>query len=139
MRTIRLKCQALLTVARQLRLRDLGGLVVIDLIDMRERKSGRLVEKAFKRALARDRARIRVGHIDSFGCVILSRQRIRQALTRVTHEECPECGGTGRRRHMGVWDLSDGREVQDPVVQPGLRQCLRSRRNHLADLESSVR
>jgi len=104
--------EAVETVARQLRLRDLGGLVVVDLIDMRDRRNVRTVERAFKKALARDRARIRVGRIGSFGCITLSRQRIRQALSRVTHEECPECGGTGRRRNPEGLGLRVLREMQ---------------------------
>jgi ribonuclease E len=104
--------EAVAEVARQLRLRDLGGLVVLDLIDMRERRAERRVERALKDAFARDRARIRVGRIGPFGCLILSRQRIRQALSRVTHEDCPTCGGTGRRRHPAGLGLRVLREMQ---------------------------
>ncbi len=99
-------------VGRQLRLRDLGGLIVLDLIDMRSRRDVRKVEKALKQALARDRARIRLGRIGPFGCLILSRQRVRQALSRVTHADCPECGGTGRRRHPAGLGLRVLREMQ---------------------------
>ncbi|MHC5011215.1 MAG: ribonuclease E/G, partial [Planctomycetota bacterium] len=98
--------------ARQLRLRDLGGLVVVDFIDMRDRRAVRQVEKAFREALSRDRARIRVGRIGPFGCLVLSRQRIRQALSRVTHEECGSCGGTGRRRHAVGLGLRVLREME---------------------------
>ncbi|MFV1958960.1 MAG: ribonuclease E/G, partial [Planctomycetota bacterium] len=104
--------EAAAEAARQLRLRDLGGLIVLDLIDMRGRTGARKVERALKRALARDRARIRVGRIDEFGCLILSRQRVRQALSRVTHAECSACGGTGRRRHPAGLGLRVLREMR---------------------------
>lgn len=109
--------EAVAVIARQLRLRDLGGLVVVDLIDMRDRRSRRKVEKTFREVLARDRARIRMGRIGPFGCIILSRQRIRQALTQVTHEECPACGGTGRRRHAAGLGLRVLREMQARVAR----------------------
>ncbi|MDJ0973611.1 MAG: ribonuclease E/G [Planctomycetota bacterium] len=104
-------------VARQLRLRDLGGLVVLDFIDMRERKSRREVQKALHEALSRDRARIRVGRMGPFGCVIMSRQRIRQALSRVTHEDCDTCGGTGRRRVSSGLGLRVLREMEARVAR----------------------
>jgi ribonuclease E len=101
--------------------------VVIDLIDMRERRNDRKVERALKKALARDRARIRVGRIGPFGCVTLSRQRIRKALSRVTHEDCPECGGTGRRRHHGGLGLRVLREMQARVARARHRGGLEAR------------
>lgn len=109
--------EAVVEVARQLRLRDLGGLVVIDFIDMRERSARREVEKALQEALSRDRARIRLGRMGPFGLVQLSRQRIRQALTRITHEECEACGGTGRRRHLSGLALRVLREIQARVAR----------------------
>ncbi len=113
--------------ARQLRLRDLGGLIVLDFIDMRDRRKERKVEKELKQALARDRARIRVGRIGPFGCLILSRQRVRQALSRVTHAECPECGGTGRRRHPAGLGLRVLREMQARVARAQGRGGLEAR------------
>jgi Ribonuclease G/E len=104
-------------VTRQLRLRDLGGLIVIDFIDMRDRKAVRKVERALRRALVRDRARIRVDRIGPFGCVMLSRQRIRQALMRVTHEECAACAGAGRKRLLSGLALRVLREMQARVAR----------------------
>ncbi|MCA9316367.1 MAG: ribonuclease E/G, partial [Planctomycetes bacterium] len=101
----------------QLRLRDLGGLVVIDFIDMRQRSSRRKVEKALEAVLSRDRARIRLGRMGPFGLVVLSRQRIRQALARATHEVCEACGGTGRRRSAGGTGLRIVREVQARIAR----------------------
>jgi ribonuclease E len=114
---LRTNIEAVEEATRQLRLRDLGGLVVLDLIDMRERKSRRQVEAALREALSRDRARIRLGRMGPFGCVILSRQRIRQALTRITHEECATCGGTGRHRHATGLGLRILREMQARIAR----------------------
>jgi len=91
--------EAVPEVARQLRLRDLGGVIVIDFIDLKESSHIRQVENALKLALARDRARIRMGRMGPFGCLELTRQRIRPALASVTHVACPTCAGLGRRRH----------------------------------------
>ncbi|MEZ6007530.1 MAG: ribonuclease E/G [Planctomycetota bacterium] len=109
--------EAVEEAARQLRLRDLGGLVVIDFIDMRQRSSRRKVEKALEAVLSRDRARIRLGRMGPFGLVVLSRQRIRQALARATHEVCEACGGTGRRRSAGGTGLRIVREVQARIAR----------------------
>ena len=91
--------EAVPEVARQLRLRDLGGVIVIDFIDLKESSHIRQVENALRQALARDRARIRMGRMGPFGCLELTRQRIRPALASVTHVACPTCNGLGRRRH----------------------------------------
>ncbi|MBL9089261.1 MAG: ribonuclease E/G, partial [Planctomycetia bacterium] len=91
--------EAVPEVARQLRLRDLGGVIVVDFIDLRERAHTHQVERAMRDALRRDRARIRLSRIGPFGCLELTRQRIRPALFSVTHVACPTCGGAGRRRH----------------------------------------
>ena len=91
--------EAVPEVARQLRLRDLGGVIVIDFIDLKESSHVRQVENALRQALARDRARIRMGRMGPFGCLELTRQRIRPALASVTHVACPTCNGLGRRRH----------------------------------------
>lgn len=82
-------------VARQLRLRDLGGLVVIDFIDMEDRRNNRKVEQRLKEALSIDRARIQVGRISSFGLLELSRQRLNPSLTEAQFETCAHCEGRG--------------------------------------------
>jgi ribonuclease E len=81
--------------ARQLRLRDLGGLIVIDFIDMEESKNQRAVENKLKEALHYDRARVQMGKISRFGLMELSRQRLRPALSEGSHITCPRCNGVG--------------------------------------------
>lgn len=82
-------------VARQLRLRDLGGLIVIDFIDMEDSKNQRAVEQRLRDALHFDRARVQMGKISRFGLMELSRQRLRPALNEGSHITCPRCNGTG--------------------------------------------
>jgi len=93
-------------VARQLRLRDLGGLIVIDFIDMRERKHNRQVEEKLKEATARDKARITVGHISQFGMLEMSRQRIKPALAEGVYRICPHCQGAGQLRSVETLAIS---------------------------------
>src|SRR5262249_18131615 len=85
-------------IARQLRLRDLAGLIVIDFIDMEENRNNRSVEKRLKDCLKNDRARIQVGRISHFGLLEMSRQRIRASVLESTMKPCPHCGGTGHVR-----------------------------------------
>ena len=85
-------------VARQMRLRDLGGLVVIDFIDMEDRRNNGKVERKMREALSGDRARIQVGRISSFGLMEMSRQRLSPSLTESQFEVCQQCAGTGRVR-----------------------------------------
>lgn len=82
-------------VARQLRLRDLAGLIVIDFIDMDENRNDHAVERRLKEALRRDRARIQVGRISAFGLLEMSRQRLRPSLIEAMSQSCPTCGGVG--------------------------------------------
>ena len=88
--------EAAAEAARQLRLRDLGGLIVIDFIDMRDRKHIRDVEKCLKDALKNDKARVSVGRISQFGLLEMSRQRIKAALAEASYLPCPHCDGSGR-------------------------------------------
>ncbi len=93
-------------VARQLRLRDLGGLVVIDFIDMEDRRNNRKVEQRLRDALSTDRARIQVGRISSFGLLELSRQRLNPSLAEAQQEVCAHCAGTGRVKTLDFSAIS---------------------------------
>jgi ribonuclease E len=95
---LRTNLEAADEVARQLRLRDLAGLIVIDFIDMESRKHNGMVERRLKEALKNDRARIQVGHISHFGLMEMSRQRLRPSLAETSFIPCPHCGGTGHVR-----------------------------------------
>jgi len=87
-------------IARQLRLRDMGGLIVIDFIDMESSKNQRAVEDRLRDAVKQDRARIQIGRISRFGLLELSRQRLRPSITEATHHACPRCSGMGRIRSV---------------------------------------
>ena len=87
-------------VARQLRLRDLAGLIVIDFIDMEARRHNAMVEKRIQDALKNDRARIQIGHISHFGLLEMSRQRLRPSLAETSFVPCPHCGGSGHMRSV---------------------------------------
>jgi ribonuclease E len=95
---LRTNLEAADEVARQLRLRDLAGLIVIDFIDMEAKKHNAMVERRLKEALKNDRARIQVGHISHFGLMEMSRQRLRPSLAETSFIACPHCGGTGHVR-----------------------------------------
>ena len=95
---LRTNIEAVDEVARQLRLRDLAGLIVIDLIDMESRKNNATVERRLKEALKVDRARIQVGNISHFGLMEMSRQRLRPSLAETSFVTCPHCGGMGHVR-----------------------------------------
>ncbi len=106
--------------ARQFRLRDLAGLVVIDFIDMTERRSTRAVEKRLKEALKNDRARIQVGRISHFGLLEMSRQRMRSGVLESSTAACPTCEGTGIIRSSESRALMVMRAIEDHVVRkPG--------------------
>jgi ribonuclease E len=107
-------------IARQLRMRDLGGVIVIDFIDLSESSHIHQVEQALREALKRDRARIRLGRMGPFGCLELTRQRIRPALSSVTHVACPTCYGLGKRRHPLGLALRVLREIQARVARSRL-------------------
>jgi ribonuclease E len=87
-------------IARQLRLRDIGGLIVIDFIDMESTKNQREVEDRLRDAVKQDRARIQLGRISRFGLLELSRQRLRPSITEATHHPCPRCSGQGKIRSV---------------------------------------
>jgi len=102
-------------VARQLRLRDLAGLIVIDFIDMEEKRNIRAVEKKLKDCLKNDRARIQVGRISHFGLMEMSRQRMRASVLESTMDVCPMCAGTGRVRSESSIALHIFRAIEEHV------------------------
>ncbi|MDB2337110.1 ribonuclease E/G [Amylibacter sp.] len=104
-------------VARQLRLRDLAGLIVIDFIDMEERRNNISVEKRMKDKLKSDRARIQVGRISGFGLMEMSRQRLRPGMLEATTKECPHCLGTGLVRSDDSQALSILREIEEEAIR----------------------
>ena len=106
--------------ARQLRLRDLAGLVVIDFIDMDETRNVAAVEKALKEALKPDRARIQVGHISQFGLMELSRQRLRPSVAEATMSVCPTCHGTGYIKSNEATGRSLIRQVEAALQKGGI-------------------
>ncbi|HEV3074983.1 MAG TPA: ribonuclease E/G, partial [Thermoanaerobaculia bacterium] len=139
--------EAATEVARQLWLRDIGGLVVVDFIDMRASKNQRRVEKAMKDAMKSDKARSSVGRISPNGLLEINRQRIQQALQVRTHRPCPTCAGTGRLASPEMVTLSLLRRIEarasSGLVQgvrislhPELADAMQnSRRQELAELE----
>ena len=104
-------------IARQLRLRDMAGLVVIDFIDMEQSSHVRKVEKAMKDALKNDRARIQVGRISSFGLMEMSRQRLRTGVLEASTKACPHCEGTGLMRTASSAGLSALRIIEDEAAR----------------------
>ncbi|AKM09932.1 Rne/Rng family ribonuclease [Croceicoccus naphthovorans] len=104
-------------ISRQLRLRDMAGLVVIDFIDMEHNSSIRKVEKCMKDSLKTDRARIQVGRISGFGLMEMSRQRLRTGVLEATTRECPHCDGTGLVRTASSAGLSALRLIEDEAAK----------------------
>jgi ribonuclease E len=104
-------------VARQLRLRDLGGLVVIDFIDMKDRKHQKEVEQALKHSLKKDKARVTVGTLSKFGLLELSRQRLRPTAEVSAYTPCPACQGRGRIKRVDTLSLSLLRQISTQVAQ----------------------
>ncbi len=111
-------------VARQLRLRDLAGLIVIDFIDMDERRNNTAVEKRFKDKLKTDRARIQVGRISGFGLMEMSRQRLRPGMIEATTQPCPHCHGTGLLRSDENVALAILRQLEEEGVRGRTKEVL---------------
>lgn len=111
-------------VARQMRLRDLGGLVVIDFIDMSSGKHQRLVEERLQQALKQDRARVQIGRISRFGLLELSRQRLRPSLGESSQIICPRCDGHGRMRSIESLSLSILRVAEEHAMKENTGQVL---------------
>ena len=135
-------------VARQLRLRDLAGLIVIDYIDMEERKNNLAVEKRFKDRLKTDRARIQVGRISGFGLLEMSRQRLRPGMLEASTQPCPSCHGTGLIRSDDSVGLTILRQLEEEGVRRRSREVLvkapvsiinflmNMKREHIAQIEA---
>jgi len=104
-------------IARQLRLRDLAGLIVIDFIDMDENRNNRAVERRLKECLKHDRARIQVGRISHFGLLEMSRQRIRTSVLESSTEKCPYCGGSGHVRSVSSLALQVLRALEEQLMR----------------------
>ena len=115
----RTNCEAADEVARQMRLRDLGGLIVIDFIDMADTKNQRAVEQRLKDALRYDRARVQMAKISRFGLMELSRQRLRPALSEGNHITCPRCNGVGVIRDKESCALQVLRILQEEAMKEG--------------------
>jgi ribonuclease E len=114
---LRTNIEAAEEVSRQLRLRDLAGLIVIDFIDMDESRNNRSVERKLKDCLKNDRARIQVGRISHFGLMEMSRQRIRTGVLESSTELCPHCGGTGHVRSVTSVALHILRALEDQLLK----------------------
>ena len=112
-------CEAADEVARQMRLRDLGGLIVIDFIDMAEAKNQRAVEQRLKDAIRYDRARVQTAKISRFGLMELSRQRLRPSLSEGSHITCPRCNGVGVIRDTESCAIQVLRILQEEAMKEG--------------------
>ncbi len=135
-------------VARQLRLRDLAGLIVIDYIDMDERRNNTAVEKRFKDKLKTDRARIQVGRISGFGLMEMSRQRLRPGMLEATTQMCSHCHGTGLLRSDDNVALNILRQLEEEGVRGRSKEVLikapvsianflmNGKREHIAEIEA---
>jgi ribonuclease E len=119
-------------IARQLRLRDLAGLIVIDFIDMDEKRNNRAVERRLKECLRHDRARIQVGHISHFGLLEMSRQRIRSSVLESSTEKCPHCGGTGHVRSVSSVALQLLRSLEEMLLKGATHNLIVRTRSDIA-------
>ena len=134
-------------ISRQLRLRDLAGLIVIDFIDMDEKRNNRSVERRLKECLKNDRARIQVGRISHFGLMEMSRQRIRTSVLESSTDKCPHCGGTGHVRSVSSVALQCLRMIEETLQRGATHNLtvrtrsdialyvLNHKRTHLYELE----
>jgi ribonuclease E len=129
---LKTNCEAAEEVARQLRLRDLAGLIVIDFIDMDETRNNRSVERRMKEALKNDRARIQVGRISHFGLLEMSRQRIRSSVLESSTEKCPVCGGTGHVRSVSSVALQCLRAVEEMLIKGATHNLIVRTRSEVA-------
>ncbi|MEP9353661.1 Rne/Rng family ribonuclease [Xanthobacter sp. KR7-65] len=119
-------------IARQLRLRDLAGLIVIDFIDMEEKRNNRSVERKLKDCLKNDRARIQIGRISHFGLLEMSRQRIRTGVLESSIEVCPHCGGTGHVRSAASVSLQLLRALEEQLLRAATHNLIARTRTEVA-------
>ena len=145
---LKTNCEAAEEIARQLRLRDLAGLIVIDFIDMEERKNNAAVEKRLKEKLKTDRARIQVGRISGFGLLEMSRQRLRPGMLESTTQPCPHCHGTGLIRSDDSMALQILRQIEEEATRKRSREVrvivpvavanylMNAKREHIAGIEA---
>ncbi len=145
---LRTNLEASEEIARQLRLRDLAGLIVIDFIDMEERRNNAAVEKLLKDKLKSDRARIQVGRISGFGLLEMSRQRLRPGMLESTTQPCPHCHGTGLIRSDDSVALAILRQIEEEGTRRRTREVLvrapveianfliNQKREHIAGIEA---
>ncbi|MEW6767583.1 MAG: Rne/Rng family ribonuclease [Pseudomonadota bacterium] len=148
---IKTNLEAAEEVARQLRLRDLAGLIVIDFIDMDEKRNNRAVERKLSDCLRQDRARIQVGRISHFGLLEMSRQRIRASVLESSTEPCPHCGGSGHVRSVASVALQLLRGLEENLMKGATHNLavrtrtdvalyvLNHKRGHLRDLENNFK
>ncbi len=144
---LRTNLEAADEVARQLRLRDLAGLIVIDFIDMESKKNNLMVERRLKEALKNDRARIQIGQISHFGLLEMSRQRLRPSLTETSFVTCPHCQGLGLVRNVESSAVHVLRQIEDEGAKARAGQImvhvgnavamyiLNNKRDRLAEIE----
>ena len=145
---VKTNLEAAAEIARQLRLRDLAGLIVIDFIDMEERKNNAAVEKMLKDKLKSDRARIQVGRISGFGLLEMSRQRLRPGMLEATTQPCPHCHGTGLIRSDDSMGLTILRQIEEEGTRGKSREVVvrapagavnflfNFKREHIAQIEA---
>ena len=145
---LRTNLEAADEVARQLRLRDLAGLIVIDFIDMESKKNNAMVERRLKEALKNDRARIQIGQISHFGLLEMSRQRLRPSLTETSFITCPHCAGLGLVRNVESSAIHVMRQIEDEgakgragqimvhAAQAVAMYILNNKRDRLAEIEA---
>jgi len=136
-------------IARQLRLRDLGGLIVIDFIDMKDRKHNQEVEKAFKNALSLDRSRIQMSKISKFGIIELSRQKKQSTIQEISYVRCPFCKGSGMQPSLEYTVINALRRIKSEAVKGDLYEAkiiipievsdylLNYKRSEIAKIEST--
>ena len=144
---VKTNIEAAAEVARQVRLRDLAGLVVIDFIDMENHRNQIVVERKLKESMRNDRARIQIGRISPFGLLELSRQRLRPSITETMTEVCPHCGGSGNRRSIESTALHVLRGIEEEGARQRVKKMevfvhsqvalyvLNQKREAIADIE----